>query len=335
MSKVDTSLVYLLTENARMSLKELAVHLRKSPQRLKYTISSLQKEEILYNPFSVIDYSYFGLLLFRVYFKGAYVSEGEKTKIIEELKNNPFVVSVYELTGEYDLIAEFASPNPSKFNKELKKLTRQIPTLDNYKILLNLVTHISPKHYLTKNDKLQNIHTDRIVGGDRPREEFNSKELEIMKQLVIKPTVRLTELSKKSGLNVKTAKSVVISLMKRNILKGFRYSINFEKLGIAKARLFLRLHNLSPEREAQLMEYLLKTENVVIVHKTVGDWDMEIDVESFDKNKMRYILTKLREDFKDLIERSTVMEFYSFYKHSYLPMHVFDDQSLTLIGSIG
>ncbi len=335
MAKVDNTLMYLLTENARMSLKELAQELRKSPQRLKYSISILQKENYLLEPYSVIDYSYFGLLLFRVYFKGAYVSEAEKTKIVEELKSNPFIVSVYELTGEYDLIAEFASPNPSKFNKELKKLTRQIPTLDNYKILLNLVSHLSPKHYLTKDERLQNIHTERIVGGDRPREEFAAKELDVMRELVLKPTIRLTELSKKSGLNVKTAKSVVISLMKRNILKGFRYAVNFEKLGIAKARLFLRLHNLSPEREAQLMEYLLRCENVVMVHKTVGDWDLEIDVESFDKNNTRIILTKLREDFKDLIERSTVMEFYSYYKHSYLPMNVFEDQSLSIIGTIG
>src|SRR3989338_6746408 len=115
MAKVDTSLIYLLTENARMTLKDFAVYLRKSPQRLKYSISTLQKEGYIADSFSVIDYSYFGLLLFRVYFKGAYVSEKEKNEIVQELKNNSFIVSVYELTGEYDLIAEFASPNPSKF----------------------------------------------------------------------------------------------------------------------------------------------------------------------------------------------------------------------------
>src|SRR3989338_9837644 len=140
MPKLDLELLYLRGENARIGLQDLSHHLKRTPQRLKYTFSVMEKEGILRDPYCVFDYSYFGLILFRVYFKGGYISEQDKTGIISTLRENPYVISIYELTGEYDLCVEFASPNPSRFNKELKKISNLHATLTDYKIVLNVVT---------------------------------------------------------------------------------------------------------------------------------------------------------------------------------------------------
>lgn len=326
MTKIDYNLVYLQSENARISLKELSKNLRKSPQRLKYTVNSLKKEEILRDPYCIFDYSYFGLILFRVYFRGAYISEQEKANILIELKNNPYIVSIYELSGEFDLIVEFASQNPSKFNKELKNLSVYIPTLHDYKIVLNLVTYICPRHYLVKSENLQSFNVEKIIGGDRERELFNSNEMIIMKNLLLNPTIRYTDLAKKSSLNVKTGRSILINLKTRKIIRGFEYITNTNKLGIHKFRLFLRLHNVSPERDVQLIEYILKIKEVVQINKTVGDWDMELDIEALDKGRIRQLVTQLREEFKDIIERFNLIEFYDYYKRSYLPLFLFNEE---------
>ena len=135
--KFDGDLIFLYSENARTRIREIAHMLTKSPQRLKYSLKMLEKEGFVNYPHCIFDYSYFGLILFRVYFKGGYISEKDKDYIIRELKENEYVVSIYELTGEFDLAVEMLSPNPSRFNKELKKVTSIIPTLNNYKIILN------------------------------------------------------------------------------------------------------------------------------------------------------------------------------------------------------
>lgn len=326
MVKIDYGLVYLQAENARIGLRGLSHHLKKTPQRLKYSISSLEKEGIIKNPYCIFDYSYFGLILFRVYFKGGYISDKDKDNIIRELSDNPYIVSIYELTGEFDLAVEFASPNPSKFNKELKKIAVLTPTLNDYKITLNLVTHVYPRHYLTKNADLQKLNTERILGGDRIREEFNMNEMKVMKNLLYNPTMRLMEFAESTELNVKTVKSVLNNLIKKNVIKGFKYMIDTNKLGINKCRLFLKLHNLSAEREGQLMTYFLKINEIVQVNKTVGDWDMEVDIEAIDKVKVRYIIREIREEFKDLIERFNLIEFYNYYKRSYLPLYLFREK---------
>ncbi|MBS3143331.1 AsnC family transcriptional regulator [Candidatus Woesearchaeota archaeon] len=325
MVKFDLDLIYLQAENARMSLKDLSHHLKKSPQRLKYSLSILDKESILTNPFCIFDYSYFGLILFRVYFKGGYIHDHEKEIIMKELSGNSFVTSIYELTGEFDFVVEFASPNPSKFNKELKRISSINSTLKDYKIILNLVTYIYPRNYISKNQDLRLLNMEGIIGGDRERELFNKNEKNVIRNLILDPRTRVTELAKKSELNVKTVKSIVRNLMKKNIIRGFKYNIDTNKLGVNKSRLFLKLHNLSLDRESELNKYMLNTKEIVQVNKTVGDWDMEVDIESFDKGKIRYITMQIRELFVDLIERFNIIEFYKYYKRSYLPSYLFKE----------
>lgn len=327
MTKIDHQLLYLISENARLGLRELSRELKKSSQRIKYSVAVMEKEGIIKNPYCVFDYSYFGLILFRVYFKGGYIGEKDKEKIITELKNNPFVVSIYELTGEFDLAVEFASPNPSKFNKELKKVAALAPTLNDYKIILNVVTRLYSREYLPNCSEIQQIFSERIIGGDREREEFDLKQMDVIKAILLNPRIRYKELAKITDQNIKTVRKTLNELQKRNIIKGFKYIVDTDKLGITKNRLFLKLHNVSPERELQLLQFMSRTKEIIQVNKTVGDWDMEIDIEALSPNEIRAIITKIREEFKDLIERFNLIEFFTTFSRYYLPLYLFKEIS--------
>ena len=230
------------------------------------------------------------------------------------------------MTGEFDLCVEFASPNPSRFNKELKKISNLAPTLTDYKIVLNVVTHLYPRQYLTDNSSFRSMHVDRIVGGDRMQEVFKEQELQVIKILLHYPIARCTTLAKKSNLNVRTVNSIVKNLTMRNVIRGYKYVLDTSVAGISTTRVFLKLHNFSPEREAQLKTYLMTTLGVVQSHKTVGDWDMEMDIEALDKSDIRSIIIDMREKFKDLIEKFNLIEVYKCYKKSYLPAYLFREE---------
>jgi len=325
--KHDYDLVFLYSENCRRKIRELSQALKKSSQRLKYSISTLEKEQIIKQPYCIFDYSYFGLILFRVYFKGGYIGEKDKARIITELHENRYITSIYELSGEYDLAIEMLSPNPSRFNKELKKITDLFPTMNNHKIILNLVTYIYPPLLLLKNQELGKMARSHVlIGGDRPREELDKNEMMIIKNLLENPKIRFTHLAVKSKMNVKTAKSIMKKLKKRKIIRGFKYSTDTNKLELNKYRLFLKLHNLSQERETHLKGFLQMTKEVITTNKTVGDWDMEIDIESPSKIKTRSLIVKIREDFKDIIENFNMMEFYDTYKKTFLPRYLFEEE---------
>lgn len=338
MVKFDNNLIYFCSENARIKLNELSQFTGKSPQRLKYNWQRMTNEKVLYCPHPIIDYSFFGLLLFRVYFKGGYIGEKDKLNTILELQNHPYVVAVYELGGEFDLVIEFEVPNASRFNKELKKLANKIRSLNNYKVVLNIVTHLFSRQYLLlRNSQAPGslnpplnfpaTHPGRniIVGGDRQLESFSQGEQLVLQALLHSPLIHFTNLARKSNLNVKTVMAILKNLQKRRILRGYHFLIDTNRLGINKHRLFFKLHNLTPERETALIEHCAKIPEIVQVNKTVGDWDLEIDIESLDKNAVRYLIAALREEFTDVIETFNNMEFYQSYKKTFLPESLFKE----------
>lgn len=334
MKKRDYNLIYFKSENARMSIKDLSSHLKKSPQRLKYSISLLEKEGLIKNPHGIFDYSYFGLILFRVYFKSGYINEEVKKDLISKLLENPYITSIYELTGEFDLVIEFACPNPSKFNKEFKKVTSLTKVLSDYKIILNIVTYVYPRSYLLKGLKFENFSIERIIGGDREIKGFNENEILVIKTLLSSPLIRFTDLSKISGLNVKTVKSIMKNLLKKNFIKGFRYTLDVDKLDITKFRIFLKLHNLDLQKESEFMDYITKNEEIIELNKTVGDWDVEIDIESLDKNKVRKIILNMRERFKHIIEKFNLIEMYNYHRKSYLPLYLFKEEPISSLSKV-
>ena len=328
MSKIDKKLLFMYAENARSKLKDLARQLKKSPQRLKYTLKVMEEEKLISCPHTIIDYSYFGQILFRVYFKGSYTGAKDKKEIIEKLRSNIYVVSIYELQGEFDLVMEIEAPNPSRFNKELKKIVTEFSSLNKYKVILNVVTHLYPRMYLLEGQSLENISypSEVIVGGDRVIEQFEERELRLIGGLLKKPQMRMTNLAKYSGINIKTASSLLKGLQKRKVIRGFKYTLDYESICISKFRIFLSLHNLSVEKEAELLEYFKQTGEITKLNKTVGDWDMEIDLESFNKFRIRQITQQMREEFKDLIENFNLMEFYETHHKSYLPRWLFEEK---------
>lgn len=326
--KIDRNLIFLQSENSRARIKDLAVALKKSSPLIKYSIDHLEKEGIIKNPYCIFDYSYFGLILFKVYFKGGYIGEKDKARIISALSDNYYVVSIYELEGEYDLAIEMLSPNPSRFNKELKKIIDEFPTLNNHKIALNLVTYIYPPTFLLENQELAStVKSYIVIGGDRPIEQFGKDEISIIKSLLENPNIRYTSLAKKAGMNVITAKKILKKLKDKRIIRGYKYTIDTGKLNIYKYRIFLKLHNMSQEKEEQLKEIFLQTKGITAMNKIVGDWNLELDAESLDKTAVRQLIIKIREDFKDVIENFNIMEHYDTYKKKFLPAYLFIQES--------
>src|SRR3989338_1340947 len=328
MIKKDLDILFLSSENARARINNIALAVKKSPQLVKYTQGMMKKEGLLFQPFAIIDYSYFGLLLFRVYFKGGYFSSQEKERILRHLRANQYVVAAYELEGEYDLVVEMCVPNPSRFHKELCRIVTEIPALNNYKVILNIVSHIYPKWYLLKNKSMvKDMWISIVIGGDRVPEQWDQRELGILHFLIEDPTLRLTTLAEKCHLNIKTVMMLWKGLQQRKVLRGFQYLLSHTHLGIIKERLFLKLHNLSEQREEQLMHFLLSTPEIVQVHKTIGDWTMEIDIESLDQLRLRKVIRDIREQFKDLIETFMMMEFGQYYYKSFLPKYAVEGNS--------
>ncbi|MBU3941674.1 MAG: Lrp/AsnC family transcriptional regulator [Nanoarchaeota archaeon] len=320
-TKIDKRLLYFYGENCRLSFSKIAKKIHKSPQLVKYTINRLEKNKIILFYYTVIDYSCFDMLLFKVYFKGGCSKSSELNLLVKKLMENPYVTSIYEMGGQYDFLVEFMAQNPSKFNKELKMLIKENEELNNYDIIINIVSHIYPRDYLiprNKKTKETTFPSEIIVGGDRDKIVLNDKEKRILLAFVENPKIRLTSIASKLDINIKTAISVINSLKGKKIIRAYKSALNIEKCNLINNKITLNLHNIEPEKENKILDFCLNNPNIVKISKTIGAWDVEIDVETSSSTDFREIYLKIREEFKDVIRSFNSYRIYKVFKHNYL-----------------
>ncbi|MBU1204330.1 MAG: Lrp/AsnC family transcriptional regulator [Nanoarchaeota archaeon] len=319
--KIDKRLLYFYGENCRLSLSKIAKKIHKSPQLIKYTVSRLEKNKIILFYYTVIDYSCFDMLLFKVYFKGGCSKSSELNLLVKKLMENPYVTSIYEMGGQYDFLVEFMAQNPSKFNKELKMLIKEHEELNNYDIIINIVSHLYPRDYLMPKNKKANeitIPSEIIVGGDRDKTILNDKEKRILLAFVENPKIRLTSIASKLDINIKTVISVIKSLKSKKIIRAYKSALNIEKCNLINNKITLKLHNIEPEKENKMLDFCLNNPNIVKFSKTIGEWDVEIDVETSSPIDFREIYLEIREEFKDVIRSFNSYRIYKVFKHNYL-----------------
>jgi len=320
-NKINKRLLYLYGEDCRTSLSKIAKKIHKSPQLVKYTINRLEKEGIIPFYYTIIDYACFDMLLFKVYFMGGCSTSSELKLLIKKLIQNPYVTSVYETGGQYDLLVEFMAQNPSKFNKELKLLIKEHGELNNYDVIINIVSHLYQREYLALKNKKQDeffLPNKIVVGGDRNKIILSNNEKKVLSTLVRNPKIRLTSLASNLRINIKTVISAMKSLESKKVIRAYRSALNMQKCNLIKNKITLKLHNINIKKERKMLNFCLNNPNIVKFSKTIGEWDVEIDVETSSPTEFREIYLKIREEFKEVIRLFNSYRIYSIFKHSYL-----------------
>ena len=234
---------------------------------------------------------------------------------------NPYVTSVYEIGGQYDLLVEFMAQNPSKFNKELKLLIKEHDGLNNYDVIINVVSHIYPRNYLmSKHKEFSELsHSLKIIiGGDRDRITLSNNEKKVLSTLIKNPKIRLTAIASKLRINIKTVISAIKLLESKKVIRAYKSALNMQKYNLIKNKITLKLHNIDIKKEKNMLNFCLNNPNIVKFSKTIGAWDIEIDVETSSPTEFREIYLKVREEFKEVVRSFNSYRIYKVFKHNYL-----------------
>ena len=319
LSITESAILRQLELNARLPFSKIGKKLRMSQQRVSYAVDSLIKKNIIEQFYTLIDYSKFDVMNFRVYFKVNYTTQDEFNQLIEHLKKEPSTSWIANCGGRYDLICTFLAYNPSSFNKTLKEIMRKFPKqLENYTILTTIVSRSFGRKYLFQ--KVKSFPQENIVGGDRKPEIVDETDLKILSLLAPNARVSAVEIANKLELTAKTVIERIKKLQKREIIRSFKQALNVRQMRDMVFVVAIKEHNVVPEAEDELMNYLKIHPNVVNVVKTLGEWDMEIQIEVENWDIFRSIVIGLRQKFKSLIQDIENIPIYkTYHKINYFP----------------
>lgn len=135
-NKLDQKLVNALIGNGRESLRSLGEELDVSVTTVSNHIEALEASGGVKGYTPIIDYSKFGYnvtAIMHLKVEGTALNE-----IVETLKNQHNIISVYETTGDYDIISIGKFRDTTEMNEQIKDVLSEVDVREsNTSVVLN------------------------------------------------------------------------------------------------------------------------------------------------------------------------------------------------------
>jgi len=140
LSKKDWEIIRLLKKNGRISDAEIARRLGMSKTAIRWRRINLQKRGCLmisaYLRFDKVGFSY-AIVLIKL--KADALKE-DILKFKQKLMENPNVFEIYEIAGDYDILAGFFGEDVNSLHNVIEDAVRGESVINDYKILFGIKT---------------------------------------------------------------------------------------------------------------------------------------------------------------------------------------------------
>lgn len=140
LSKKDWEIIRLLKKNGRISDAEIARRLGMSKTAIRWRRINLQKRGCLmisaYLRFDKVGFSY-AIVLIKL--KADALKE-DILKFKQKLMENPNVFEIYEIAGDYDILAGFFGEDVNSLHNVIEDAVRGENVINDYKILFGIKT---------------------------------------------------------------------------------------------------------------------------------------------------------------------------------------------------
>jgi len=309
----DKKLLYELDIDSRQSASQLAKKIGVSKQGCTFKINNLIKKGVIVSFPTVMDIALMGSLSFRMYFKLIDISPAEEENFRQYFISHKEVPWLIGCEGMWDyIIVVFPSDFESfeQFNVELNnKFGKYIEKKDM--ALVTAAHHFRPDYLLGKK---KDIPPMVYAGQPKTVVTLDDTEKKILALLSENARVPVVEIAKKLKTPSKTISYRIEKLRKLNVIEGFTITVNLDKLGFERYKVFIRTKNMTEKREKAFIQYSRIHPYFLYYSKSIGANDVELELIVKNSIHLREIIADIRNRFGDLIKSYETLKIYKEFK---------------------
>lgn len=314
----DQKILSELNSNSRQPVSKLAKKLSISKQNVNYRINKLVRTGIIKQFYTLVNFTALGYKPYKIFLRLNNLAKNEIEKHLEEFKKTEYVVWTVHSDGEYDVIIGLIAKNTEHFKQIylyfLEKYQNEILTSDHSTIIS---AHQSKKVYLSS-IKEKPVPTNFYVDQNKINvDEIDSK---ILSLLAPNSKISIINISKSLSLTSEAIRMRIKNLQKKKVILGSSILIDFNKIGYLSYKVLLNLKNKTKKDTDQIIQYLNSHLRILEVINTLGNWDLEIDLEVKSVHEFNEIITQIRTKFKDLILGYNTLIKYEEHSYNYYPI---------------
>lgn len=313
----DKKLLYELDLNARETTSKLAKKVRLSQQAISYRIKNLIEKGIIRQFYTVINVAKLGYTFYKVYFRLQNINPKIEREIINFLVDHKNVFWVGTCDGAWDLSTSVLAKHVVEFEKILEEINSKFAKyiLTKSILIVSQVPHFTKAYLLDKATEREFIE----FGGIPEEIKIDEIDYKILKMLSNNARISLLEIVEKTNLTLDVVRYRIKKLQKEKIIQSFRIWIDLDLIDYKFYKLLVSLQNYSKEDLDNLIDFCKTHKNIVYILKTLGGWDLEIEIEVEDIKDFHNIVVEFRNNFQNIIKDYQPLLIFREHKLNYYP----------------
>lgn len=307
---VDRRILYLLSNNCRISDTAIAKTLRTSREVVSYRIKQLMIKKLISGFSTLMDPKKLGFVIYTIFIKLAKIKD--EIKIINELNDEKEVTAVLACGGRFDLYLDITLKNAEEFDAFFKRFQEKYGSIIQEFVILNYISEspVGNEALFDENpEEIQRWNNIIERKGSTFHKEFGRKEKDLIIPLdaidktilsILKKDAKSTlkDVSQEVNLTPNAVKTRISGYVSSGLIKNFTTLISFQPLGY---QWYVVLFNMVGLNEAKFNTYLKTHPNTEWCVKYVGPWNYQISIFAKDNRAFHRVLNQIREEFADNI----------------------------------
>ena len=300
--EIDKKILYELGKNARLSYSQISKEIKSKKPIVAYHVQNLEKKCLIWKYVPVISLSRLGIYAHKIYFRFHGLDKEKKKELIEEFVKDKHINWVAESVGVWDLLISIYAKNIMEFVIKKNKIFEKYGDfVQDYSITLLEDALVFNRDYLVK--KNTNYRKEFVFGGKIEIEEIDDKQKKILRLIRNDGRFSLLDIAKKTKLNVGTVQSKIKDLEKNGIIQGYTTFINLNKTNLKFFKLCVHFNKYGQKEFTELLNYCKENKNVLHLIKSIGDWELEIELESENLDYVYVFVDELKTKFPNVIKK--------------------------------
>lgn len=314
LSELDKRILYELDQEGRESFARIAKTLSTTTQVVKYHYDKLIDNGIIKHFWAFVDYDKVGYSFFWGYwlkFNG--LTKEEEEKMYADFKTNKYIPIIMRCDGYADALLGIIGKDILHHNKVLQSVFAKYGkyiTMSDIVVGLGFIKF--PRSYLI--GKENKIGSFTISGGTEKIKKISETDRKIISLLQQDGRMDFTQIAKILGVSVSLVHKRYYNLLNKEIITKITYTLDYEKMGMIFYRILFKIVQYNKEEVDRLYKFCELHPNIINYVRVMGDWQLILDIEIENRDKLRDLLRQIKNDFKNIIHRIEVNEVYKMDK---------------------
>ena len=319
----DRKILYHLDIDSRQSFRSIGRKVGLSKDIVASRVKKLQDGGIILSYFTSIDSSKLGYISFRFYLKFQHINPKIEKEIIEYFVKNKNVWWVTSMKGKFDLAVAIWIKNINDFHSFWEETLNKYQSYFQeqfFTVYLQLITY-KLSCILDKEYEKADREKFEIAGGGK-KIEIDKIDYQILGVISTNARIPIVEIAKKLHSTSKIVQNRIKNLVKLGVIQGYRINLDMSKLGYQFFSAHIKL--LDYKKRGEIINYVKLNPHMLIITKTAGFADLEIDFVVKNMNHFLEIMNDLTIKFPKIIKSYEYFYQTFIHKIQYFPQELIE-----------